>query len=103
MRINAALRSFTQTHVDFFFAWLDYRVMPTFFHKIHAVRVGADCRVIVDGRQLLANAGTWIVTDQHGLRRCLSHAQFMAEYEPADNLAREYLAAVTVPLGARNP
>lgn len=77
--------------------------MPTFFHKVEATRVGTDCRIVVDGRVLLANSGTWILTDASGNRRCLTHDQFLAEYEPADDEARQYLAQITVTPAGRIP
>lgn len=59
--------------------------------EVRASRVGADGHVVIDGRELVGDAGSWVVTSSDGVT-VWSDAEFRRRFEPADDEARAYLA-----------
>lgn len=59
--------------------------------EVRAVRVGADGRVAIDGRDLVGDAGTWLVVDWLGAVTTWVDVEFRRHFEPMDDDARDYL------------
>lgn len=75
------------------------RRMYSFRHtdsRVLAIRVGESGIVELPERgTLVCGVGKWIVLCPLGGLCLMSHSDFMRDYEPADDVARSYLEAMT--------
>lgn len=64
--------------------------------EVRAARIGPDGHVVIDGRELVGDAGAWIVIGtQEAGAVTWTDKEFRAKFEPADEEARAYLAGVS--------
>lgn len=60
--------------------------------EVRAARIGPDGHVEVGGRELVGDAGAWVVTGEDGGVTVWTDVEFRRRFEPADDAARAYLA-----------
>jgi hypothetical protein len=59
--------------------------------EIKAVQIGQDGYVQLGRRQLVGDAGHWVVIDARGKQTVLTNPEFRATFEPVDEEAEQYL------------
>jgi len=65
-----------------------FRLLST---EVRAARIGSDGSVTIDGRQLVGDAGRWVVVGEDGTMSTWTDDEFRQRFEPADEPARLYL------------